>query len=87
MLHDFLRRIPISKRAPMHITFTDEELAFREEVRTFFRDEMPRDVAHKQRLGVPLEREDFIAFQKALYQKGWAGYNWPVEYGADRPTP
>ena len=65
----------------MHVTFTDEELAFREEVRTFFRDEIPQDVAHKQRLGVPLEREDFIAFQKALYQKGWAGYNWPVEYG------
>lgn len=30
---------------------------------------------------VPLEPEDQIRFQKALFDKGWAGYNWPVEYG------
>jgi len=65
----------------MHVTFTDEELAFRDEVRAFFRDEMPQDVAQKQERGVPLGREGFVAFQKALFRKGWAGYNWPVEYG------
>ena len=65
----------------MNVTFSAEELAFREEVRSFFRDEMPADILEKQRLGVPLERDDFIRFQKALHSKGWAGYNWPVEYG------
>ncbi len=71
----------------MRVTFTDDELAFREEVRAFFRDDMPRDIADKQRLGVPLEREDFIRFQKLLFEKGWAGYNWPVEYGGTGWTP
>ena len=65
----------------MHVTLTDEELAFRDEVREFFRTEIPDDIAEKQRLGVPLEREDYIRFQKTLFERGWAGYNWPVEYG------
>lgn len=65
----------------MNVTFTTEERAFRDEVRAFFRDEMPDGIADKQRLGVPLERNDYVSFQKALFRKGWAGYNWPVEYG------
>ncbi|MDJ0812490.1 MAG: acyl-CoA dehydrogenase family protein [Woeseiaceae bacterium] len=71
----------------MRVTFTDDELAFRDEVRAFFHDEMPQDIAEKQRLGVPLEREDFIRFQKSLFHKGWAGFNWPVEYGGTGWTP
>ena len=65
----------------MRVTFTADELAFRDEVRAFFRDELSSDIVEKQRLGVPLEREDYIRFQKALFHKGWAGFNWPVEYG------
>jgi alkylation response protein AidB-like acyl-CoA dehydrogenase len=65
----------------MNVTFTSEELAFRDKVRRAFEEEMPEDIAEKQRLGVPLERSDFIRFQKFLASKGWAGANWPVEYG------
>jgi alkylation response protein AidB-like acyl-CoA dehydrogenase len=65
----------------MHVTFTAEELAFRDEVRTFFRNEVPAVIRDKQQQHVPLERDDMVAFQKALFAKGWAGYNWPVEYG------
>jgi len=65
----------------MHVTFTDEEVAFREEVRTAFSDEMPREIRDKQSQGVPLERQDYVKFQKFLHAKGWAGINWPVEYG------
>lgn len=65
----------------MRITFSAEELAFRDDVRDFFQNELPDDLTRKQRLGIPLERDDYIAFQKALFGKGWAGYNWPVEYG------
>ncbi|MDJ0905033.1 MAG: acyl-CoA dehydrogenase family protein [Woeseiaceae bacterium] len=71
----------------MRVTFTADELAFQDDVRAFFRDEMPAGIAAKQRLGVPLEREDFIRFQKALFAKGWAGYNWPVEYGGTGWSP
>lgn len=67
--------------ASMHITFSDEELAFRDEVRSFFREELPKDIVAKQQQGVHLGREDQVRFQKAIFDKGWAGYNWPVEYG------
>ena len=65
----------------MHLSFTDQELAFRDEVRAFFRDELPDDIVQKQLQGVQLEPNDFVRFQKSLYEKGWAGFNWPVEYG------
>ena len=65
----------------MHLTFTEQELEFRDEVRAFLRDELPDDIAQKQAQGIQLERNDFVRFQKALYAKGWAGVNWPVEYG------
>lgn len=65
----------------MNIDFTPEELAFRDEVRSFFRDEIPEQIKEKTTQGLRLSREDQIAYQQALYEKGWAGVNWPVEHG------
>ncbi len=65
----------------MHVTFSDAELAFRDEARTFFQSEVPQDIRDKQAQHVPLEPEDQIRYQKALFNKGWAAPNWPVEYG------
>ncbi len=65
----------------MHLTFTEKELEFRDDVRAFLRDQLPDDIAKKQSQGIQLERNDFVRFQKALYENGWAGVNWPVEYG------
>ena len=65
----------------MHATFTDDELAFRDEVRAFFRDELPEDIRSKRMQEVPLEPEDQVRFQKFLQEKGWFATNWPVEYG------
>jgi hypothetical protein len=65
----------------MHATFTDDELAFRDEVRAFFRDELPEDIRSKRMQEVPLEPGDQVRFQKLLFKKGWIATNWPVEYG------
>jgi alkylation response protein AidB-like acyl-CoA dehydrogenase len=65
----------------MHITFSAEDIAFRAEVREFFEESMPDDIRRKQGEGVPLERDDLVRFQKLLYERGWAGSNWPVEFG------
>lgn len=70
-----------SNRICMHVTFTEEELTFRDEVRTFFATEVAQEIRDKQAQHVPLEREDQILYQKALFKKGWAAYNWPVEHG------
>ena len=72
----------------MHVTFSEAELAFREEVRAFFRDEMPDDIqARRMDAGAELEPEMQIRWQKILFHKGWAGVNWPVEYGGTGWSP
>ena len=71
----------------MHVTFSPEELAFQEEVRAFFRDEYPEDIREKRDQGMELEPKDQIRWQQLLHKKGWAGVNWPVEYGGTGWTP
>ncbi|MDJ0700698.1 MAG: acyl-CoA dehydrogenase family protein [Woeseiaceae bacterium] len=71
----------------MNVTFSEQEIAFRDEVRAFFKDKYPADIRHKRDHGIPLAKEDYVRFQKALYQQGWAGINWPVEYGGTGWTP
>ncbi len=65
----------------MNVNFTEEELAFREEVRAFFKEKYPADIKAKQAQGVYLSKTDHVAWQKALFDQGWAGINWPVEHG------
>ena len=71
----------------MHVSFSPEELAFQEEVRAFFRDEYPEDMRQKRDKGMELDPEDQIRWQQLLHKKGWAGINWPVEYGGTGWTP
>lgn len=65
----------------MDINFSADDLAFRDEVRTFFAEKMPADIREKQDRGIPLEPGDIVRFQQLLHERGWAGFNWPVEYG------
>lgn len=65
----------------MNVTFSAEDLAFQGEVRSFFRDQFPAEIRDKQLHGTPLTRDDFVTYQKLLSSRGWAGVNWPVEYG------
>lgn len=65
----------------MNVTFTDDELAFRDEVRAFFKNSISTKIRERQHSGIPLEKDDYIHYQKSLYQQGWAGVNWPTEYG------
>ena len=71
----------------MHVSFTNEENDFQKEVNSFFNEKYPADIKEKQNKSVPLEKEDFIRWQKTLYEQGWAAPNWPVEYGGTGWTP
>jgi hypothetical protein len=71
----------------MDLNFSDSELAFREEVRTFLREEYPAELRHKVKHELHLDREDLIRWQQLLYRRGWAGINWPVEHGGTGWTP
>ena len=65
----------------MNVSFTEEELAFRDEIRAFFSDKLPPEIRDKQKSGIPLEKEDYVRYQQLLHTQGWSGVNWPLEYG------
>jgi alkylation response protein AidB-like acyl-CoA dehydrogenase len=65
----------------MDLRYSDEELAFRDEVRAFFATEYPQDILAKRRRGQTLTRDDLQRSEQALSAKGWLAVNWPVEHG------
>ena len=71
----------------MDLNFTDEEHAFREEARRFFRSAIPEAIRAKVAEGEGLTRDDMILSQRTLNQHGWATPNWPVAWGGKDWTP
>jgi alkylation response protein AidB-like acyl-CoA dehydrogenase len=65
----------------MDLKFTDEELAFREQVRTWVRANLPADISHKVHNALRLSRDDLQRWAKILGARGWLGWNWPKEFG------
>ena len=65
----------------MDISFSEQDLQFKEEIRSGLENDFPSHIREKQNQGIALSKDDRIDFHKFLYDKGWAGYNWPVEYG------
>ena len=65
----------------MDLRFTPEERAFRDEVRAFIRENLPKDTAERMRLGHPPRKQDTVSWQRILNKKGWAAISWPKEWG------
>ena len=65
----------------MDLAFTPEEQAFRDEIRTWVRANLPEDIAHKVRNDLHLTRDDMQRWARILGKKGWLGYGWPTEFG------
>ncbi|PPE68093.1 acyl-CoA dehydrogenase family protein [Caldimonas caldifontis] len=65
----------------MDLNFTAEELAFRDEVRTWVRAHLPQDIAHKVHNDLRLTKDDLQRWARILGKKGWHGYGWPKEFG------
>jgi pimeloyl-CoA dehydrogenase large subunit len=71
----------------MDLRFTADELAFRDEVRTFMRTALPQDIRRKLVEGRRLKKDDLVAWQRILNAKGWAVPHWPAEWGGRGWTP
>jgi alkylation response protein AidB-like acyl-CoA dehydrogenase len=65
----------------MDLNFSAEDVAFRDEVRSFIADKYPAGLKSKSEEGEELSKTDFLSWHKILAAKGWAGIAWPVEYG------
>lgn len=67
----------------MDAILTDDDRAFRDEVRAFLREKLPKDI-HERWLEsgkIFPDRDDGIRWHKILYERGWVAPNWPEEHG------
>ena len=75
----------------MDFSFSPQEAAFREEVRSFLRRELPPGWQGPIYLGEAYEREEywglFPQMARKLGEKGWLGLTWPREYGGQARSP
>ena len=70
----------------MDMEFNAEDLAFRDEIRTFIAENHP-DMSAKKDAGEEMAKEDFLGWHRILHAKGWVAPAWPVEYGGTGWTP
>jgi len=71
----------------MDLNYSDEDLAFREEVRAFLAANLPPDLQHKVRSHLRLSKDDSVRWHKILAAQGWVAPGWPVEFGGPGWTP
>jgi alkylation response protein AidB-like acyl-CoA dehydrogenase len=67
----------------MDLTFSDTELAFRDELRAWFADHEPGEEPRGDEDAHYVWRR---SFQRALADDGWAAVHWPPEYGGRGAT-
>ncbi|MBO9429524.1 acyl-CoA dehydrogenase family protein [Sulfitobacter sp. R18_1] len=65
----------------MDLSYTDEERAFREEVRQFLAEKLPKELSEKVRRGQELSKDDHERWHAILNEQGWLATNWPKEFG------
>ncbi len=67
----------------MNLELSEEDIAFREEVRGFLGDKLTPSLvsAGRKATSVFVEPEFTLPWQKKLHEKGWAAPHWPQEYG------
>ena len=65
----------------MDLSFSAEELAFRDEVRAWIADAMPPHIKKKADDAGHFEMPEVMEWHKVLYEKGWVAPHWPKEHG------
>lgn len=71
----------------MDLSFTQEELDFRDEVRAFLDEKLPKELSEKVRIGGELDKEDMDRWHAILNEKGWLATGWPTEFGGPGWSP
>ncbi len=67
----------------MDLNWSDDDRAFRDEVRTFLAEKLTPELqrAGHRMTSVYADHEASMAWQAILHERGWAAPAWPVEYG------
>ena len=65
----------------MDLSLSKEDLSFRDEVRSFLRDNLPSETAAKTKIGVPVPKDELQVWWTSLAENGYAAPAWPKENG------
>ncbi|MCC7414017.1 MAG: acyl-CoA dehydrogenase family protein [Gammaproteobacteria bacterium] len=65
----------------MDITYSAQELAFRDEVRAWIGANLPPDLRERVESYAHLGREDLLRWHRILADKGWVAPHWPEQWG------
>ena len=65
----------------MDLNYSKEELAFRDEVRTWLEANLPADLRLKGEDGESYTKEELLRWHKILAKTGWVAPAWPKEWG------
>ena len=65
----------------MDLNYSQEELAFRDQVRGWLKANLPADLRDKIADYEELSREDLLCWHKILAKQGWVAPSWPKEWG------
>ena len=65
----------------MDLSYSDEDLAFRDEARAFLEEKLTKELSDKIRLGTELTKADMDGWHATLNAQGWLAPNWPKEFG------
>ena len=65
----------------MDLNYSAEELAFRDEVRSWLRGNLPDELRQKMESYQELSKDDLLRWHKILAKKGWVAPDWPEEWG------
>jgi alkylation response protein AidB-like acyl-CoA dehydrogenase len=69
------------------LTLTEEERAFRDDLREFFTTAVPEEIRRRTREGAELTRDELVTAHRLLNSRGLAAPNWSVEHGGQDWTP
>jgi alkylation response protein AidB-like acyl-CoA dehydrogenase len=65
----------------MDLNYSAEELAFRDEVRSWLRANLPQDLREKVENYAHLSKDDLLRWHRILAKQGWVAPAWPKEWG------
>lgn len=65
----------------MDLSYSPQEQAFRDEVRTFLADALPAEISQKVLSGAELAKADMERWHAILNDRGWLGGSWPEAFG------
>ena len=65
----------------MDLSYSDDDLAFRDEVRAFLDEKLTKELSDKIRLGGDLTKADMEGWHATLNAQGWLAPNWPKKFG------